>query len=108
RWVGAGRVAAHGAQIQHSDLEMLNGCQLGIRHEAKTGRYVAEMLPESRCCFQYQGQERQVILGFAVDASHLLTYDRGVDPISGAALWGAIAGPYRFQKIQDFASECPP
>jgi hypothetical protein len=96
------------AQLQPGDLELLVGCRLGLRQEGATGRYVAEMLPESRCCFQYQGEERQVVLGFAVDANGLMTYDRGVDPGTGASLWGAIAGPYRFQKIQDFAAEWEP
>jgi hypothetical protein len=69
--------------------------------------FKAQMNPEARCCFQYQEQTRQVVLGFEADEQRFLSYDRGVDPETGQGLWGALMGPYEFQKIQNFADELP-
>ena len=61
----------------------------------------------SSCYFQYEGKTRQVILRFEVSAGRFVSYDRGVDPETGQSLWGAVLGPYEFNKCQDFAAELP-
>jgi hypothetical protein len=44
---------------------------------------------------------------FEVGAAEFLSYDKGVDPDSGKALWGAILGPYCFAKQRDVSDEFP-
>ena len=34
-----------------------------------------------------------------------LSYDKGIDSTTGIASWGAILGPFRFRKRQNFAAE---
>ncbi len=96
-WSGVGQ-APEGLQgLQDTDLEPLSGCVLDV--EFAEDRYTASLPATSRCCFEYQGQERQVILGFQLSADQLLSYDRGVDPQTGQGLWGALMGPYEFQPL---------
>lgn len=79
------------------DLELLPGCRLDVQFEGD--RFVAKPDPDAKCCFQYNGEIRQVILGFEVSADRFCSFDRGVDPNTGQALWGAVVGAYEFQRL---------
>lgn len=91
--------------LTEADLDPLPGCQLQVRQEGE--RYIAQPHPEAKCCFLYQGQTRQVVLGFEVTADQFWSHDRGVDPETGQGLWGALMGPYRHQKRQSYAEAIP-
>ncbi len=93
------------AQLTPGDLEDLPGCCLDVQ-PTLTG-WQAKMFPGDRCRFPYDGKVGEVVLGFELTESHFLTYDRGVDPETGRSLWGALMGPYIYQKVQDFAHELP-
>ncbi|HEY9623317.1 MAG TPA: chromophore lyase CpcT/CpeT [Crinalium sp.] len=105
RFRGAGANPQRLQDLEPTDLESLPGCVLDITSQSDS--FDAQPQPNSKCCFQYEGKTRQVVLGFKVSQDHLLTYDRGVDPETGQGLWGALMGPYEFQKCHDFASELP-
>ncbi|MBD2057144.1 chromophore lyase CpcT/CpeT [Oculatella sp. FACHB-28] len=92
-------------KLEASDLEPLLGCVLDIT--LQDNMFKARPLPESKCCFEYEGTTRQVVLGFDVGLNSFASYDRGVDPETGQALWGALMGPYEFSKCEDFAAELP-
>ncbi|MDX2216183.1 MAG: chromophore lyase CpcT/CpeT [Oculatellaceae cyanobacterium bins.114] len=102
---GAGANVTVLSQLSHSDLESLPGCVLTITHQSD--RFEAQPPPDARCYFQYDGQTRQVVLGFQVSAEQFWSYDRGVDPETGQGLWGALMGPYEFRKRHSFAAELP-
>ncbi|CAN1210810.1 chromophore lyase CpcT/CpeT [Tumidithrix helvetica PCC 7403] len=110
-WQGAGADARRLAGLTFADLEPLSGCRLQVIHSGTTNsaqdpeKYKADLIPDTKCCFTYMGEIKQVILGFEVTASSFWSYDRGVKPETGEAIWGAIMGPYQFVKQQDFASE---
>lgn len=91
-------------QISLDDLELLPGCTLTVTQQEEV--FTAHPAG-AKCYFQYEGKTRQVILGFEVSAKKFLSYDRGVDPDTGQALWGALMGAYQFNKCQDFAAELP-
>ncbi|HEY9626153.1 MAG TPA: chromophore lyase CpcT/CpeT [Coleofasciculaceae cyanobacterium] len=78
------------------NLEALPGCSLTVKQSGSG--FKAE--PNDQCFFQYDGKTRQVILGFEVSADRFLSYDRGVDPETGAVLWGAMMGAYEYQRLQ--------
>lgn len=89
-------------------IELLPGCTLQVTvqpRENQSYHFAASLLPEARCCFTYQDETRQVVLGFEATPEAFLSYDKGVDPTTGQVLWGAVWGPYEFTKRQDFASE---
>ncbi len=105
RFKGAGANPSLLNAISRSDLEDLPGCWLNVSQQAD--RFKAEPPPNAQCCFQYNGETRQVILGFESSASQFCSHDRGVDPVSGKLLWGAMMGAYEFQKRQGWAAELP-
>lgn len=84
------------------DLVSLPGCCLTISQEEQ--KFIAQPEPGDRCFFEYNGKIRQVVLGFEVSEFVFKSFDRGVDPETGQGLWGALMGPYEYEKLQDFAS----
>jgi hypothetical protein len=105
RFKGAGANPSLLEVLQLNDLEALPGCQLVITQQG--ARFKAELAPEAKCYFQYNGQTRQVILGFEATADRFWSHDRGVDLDTGKLLWGAMMGAYEFDKRQDFAADLP-
>ena len=105
RFKGAGANPSLLDGLTLSDLEDLPGCWLDLTQQAS--RYKAEPPPDAKCCFQYNGEMRQVILGFESEATQFWSHDRGVDLTTGKPLWGALMGAYEFQKRQDFADAFP-
>jgi hypothetical protein len=97
RFKGAGANPALLTSLSLDDLERLPGCRLTVTHQNET--YKAAPVPDTTCCFQYNGETRQVILGFEISADRFLSYDRGIDPSTKQAIWGAVMGAYEFQKI---------
>jgi hypothetical protein len=102
-WQGAATRPEQLQQLSVADLIPLPDCALKVN--LHTNIYTAELPADAKCCFSYLGETKQVSLGFSASASEFLSYDKGIDIITGASLWGAIAGAYRFTKIQDFSSE---
>ncbi|MGG6293014.1 chromophore lyase CpcT/CpeT [Leptolyngbya sp. AN02str] len=105
RVIGAGADPERLRQLSPNDLELLPGCGLNLTLEATACRAIPN--PEDKCCFQYAGETRQVVLGFEAGQGWFKSYDRGVDPATGKSLWGAILGPYEFTKCEDFSAELP-
>jgi hypothetical protein len=105
RFRGAGANVDRLTTLTLDDLELLPGCVLTVTQQ--NGSFQAQPEPDARCYFQYDGQRRQVVLGFEVGEGWFRSFDRGVDPDTGQSLWGAIIGAYVFNKCQDFAAELP-
>ncbi len=102
---GAGAHPDRLAALTLDDVEWLPGCVLTVAwHD---DRFVARMPPHTRCCFQYGGETRQVVLGFAVRAEEFWSDDRGIDPETGRSLWGALHGAYAFRKREAWSGQLP-
>ncbi|MGI0485109.1 chromophore lyase CpcT/CpeT [Pantanalinema rosaneae CENA516] len=102
---GAGANPERLAALTPDQLELLPGCRLEVAVDPlspTTYWFTATLPAAARCCFSYQGELRQVSLGFAASPDILLSYDKGVDPETGQGLWGALMGPYQFVKRQAF------
>ncbi len=86
-------------------LEFLPGCILNVTQNTLTTnhfQFTATPPPETRCCFTYLGNTVQVSLGFGVTQDEFTSYDKGIDSTTGKATWGAVLGPYRYTKRQQF------
>lgn len=100
-------------RLQHltpEDLKLLPGCTLKIAYQSFSPNYYHfnAILPKDQtCCFSYQNQIYQVELGFEATADHFLSYDKGIDPDTGKGLWGALLGPFQFQKRRSFLPMLP-
>ncbi len=91
-------------------MELLPTCTLNVtQQQSDPNNYQFSTSPASQepCRFSYQSETYQVFLGFDATPNEFKTYDKGIDPSTGKALWGAIMGPYRYTKRQDFSSELP-
>ncbi|NJK28210.1 MAG: chorismate mutase [Coleofasciculaceae cyanobacterium SM2_3_26] len=104
-YIGGGDRPEKLASLTPSDLHCLPGCRLEVTQETigeQLYRFRATMPDDAECCFTYGGETRWVKLGFEATATEFFSYDKGVDPTSGRALWGAMLGPFQFAKVRDF------
>ncbi|MDX2254927.1 MAG: chromophore lyase CpcT/CpeT [Pseudanabaenaceae cyanobacterium bins.39] len=102
-WSGAGRDRDRLMQITINDIEPLTGCLLDV--SLVGDRYKATMPKDAKCCFQYLNETRQVVLGFEVTEQEFWSGDRGVDPDTGAGIWGAMMDFYKFHRVKDYSHE---
>lgn len=102
---GAGDNSALLNTLSPDELDLLPGCILKVNYEKLTGdryKFTATPLPETRCTFTYLGNTIEVSLGFEATQAELYTYDKGINPETRQATWGAIMGPYRYTKRNQY------
>lgn len=107
---GAGQRPEVLKQLTPEQIEFLPGCSLALKYQEvapNTYEFSAFSTTGTPCNFSYQGNNYQVSLGFEATAEEFRVYDKGIDPTTGTAIWGALMGPFRFKKRQDFAAELP-
>jgi CpeT/CpcT family (DUF1001) len=88
--------------VLQAEIDELPGCILNI---VKIGpeRYSATPPAHCTCQFTYPGQDGQpqtgqVELGFEVSPIEFHSYDKGINPTTQKPIWGALMGPYKYQK----------
>ncbi|BAU08815.1 chorismate mutase [Fischerella thermalis CCMEE 5330] len=102
---GAGRNPSLLQTLTPDQLDLLPDCVLNVTQKILTPnnyKFTATPPANNRCCFSYAGNTVQVSLGFEVSQQELKTYDKGIDPVTGSATWGAIMGPYRYTKREQY------
>lgn len=93
------------AQIQKEDLRLLEGCTYVVREQGEG--FVGEVEPGCRCLVERKGATAYLVSSFELDGASMRTIDRGHDPASHEQLWGSLAGPFEFQRTDDFSPELP-
>ena len=101
---GAGLEPERLSAITLEQVEYLPGCVLAIT-QPDAESFMAQPLRGAQCFFSYEGKKAQVQLGFAARAQTFESYDKGIDIETQRATWGALLGPYRYQKRRDFSAE---
>jgi hypothetical protein len=111
---GATQASERLHQLTVEDLQPLTGSRLKVMAMEQPGevRYEARHLPGERCQFEVNGEKKVVELGFDAIAPTSPTngqaafwmYDKGIDPETGKATWGALHGAFQLIKVEDFAS----
>ena len=99
---GAGANPALLDNLTLEQVELLPDCVLDVTiSQPSFPDYYFEALPTSDrpCSFSYENKTYQVQLGFATSLGHFFSYDKGLNPLTGKAIWGAILGAYRFTKF---------
>ena len=107
---GAGRNPELLKQLTTAQIEFLPGCTLSVKQRLvspNTYEFSAFSATNTPCIFSYQGKDYQISLGFEATPEEFRSYDKGIDPATGKATWGALLGPFCFTKRQDFAHELP-
>ncbi|GAB4213887.1 MAG: chromophore lyase CpcT/CpeT [Synechococcales cyanobacterium] len=102
RWLGCGRERAEDlATMTAADLEYLPGCDVYMREEGDT--FVGESEPGCQCLVPRKGRLTYLHTAVTLTPTLFLSHDQGRDPETHAQVWGALAGPFRFEKITDWA-----
>jgi hypothetical protein len=107
---GAGRNPELLRQLTTEQIQFLPGCTLNVEPRQIAPNFYefsASSATGAPCSFSYEGKSYQVSLGFEATTEEFRSYDKGIDPTTGKAMWGALMGPFRFTKRQDFANELP-
>jgi hypothetical protein len=95
---GGGQFPERLANLSETQIELLPGCVLDVQYEEGRDRFVAIAPPNAQCCFSYQNKIAQVSIGFEVERDRFYSFDKGINPETGKAIWGAMMGPYTYQK----------
>ena len=93
------------ALISAADLRPLEGCAYVVR-ETSSG-FIGEVEPGCRCLVERKGATSYLVSSFELSASGMSTIDRGHDPATHEQLWGSLAGPFAFERTDDYSPELP-
>ncbi|OUL29148.1 chorismate mutase [Nostoc sp. T09] len=102
---GAGRNPTLLDTLTSDQLDLLPGCVLTVTQQTLAPncyKFVATPVANTSCRFTYLGNSIQVSLGFEASAAQFHSYDKGIDTATGKATWGAILGPYRYNKRNQY------
>ncbi|MFM8276894.1 MAG: chromophore lyase CpcT/CpeT [Cyanobium sp.] len=91
--------------ISAEDLQPLAGCTYLVREQGDG--FVGEVEPGCRCLVERKGMTAYLVSSFEIDAQGMRTIDRGHHPETHEQLWGALAGPFEFQRTHDYSDEIP-
>jgi hypothetical protein len=105
RFWGAVEDASLRAAIRAEDLRPLEGCAYVVRET--DGGFSGEVEPGCRCLVERKGAVSYLVSSFELSASGMRTIDRGHDPATHAQLWGSLAGPFEFERTEDYSHELP-
>lgn len=103
RWSGCLRQEPERLQqITGADLTYLPGCDVIVERRGES--FWGESEPGCGCCVHRQGRSTYLQTQLQLSAAEFCSHDRGFDPETHEQVWGALAGPFRFRKLQDWAS----
>jgi hypothetical protein len=93
------------ATLREEDLHHLPGCNYWVREQGEG--FVGEVEPGCRCLVERKGQPAYLVSQLQLSEGRMCTIDRGHHPETHEQLWGALAGPFEFDRIQDHSGEIP-
>jgi len=105
RFWGAVDDPAKRAAITAEDLRSLEGCAYVVRET--TAGFSGEVEPGCRCMVERKGALSYLVSSFELTERGMRTIDRGHDPTSHEQLWGSLAGPFEFERTEDYSQELP-
>ncbi len=105
RFWGAVDDAAKRAQITAADLKPLEGCAYVVRETADG--FIGEVEPGCRCMVERKGSTTYLVSRLELDAEGMRTIDTGHDPRTHEQVWGSLAGPFEFERTDDYSHELP-
>ncbi|MEM9245000.1 MAG: chromophore lyase CpcT/CpeT [Cyanobacteria bacterium P01_F01_bin.153] len=98
---GGGRSPELLTALTPNALTPLPRCTLTVTQSAQ--KFSARPAPLCKCQFTVEGAVREVSLGFDASPEGIQTYDKGINPETGQAIWGALMGPYQYQKLSTYS-----
>lgn len=105
RFWGAVDKAELRQSIQPGDLRPLEGCDYVVREQGDG--FVGEVEPGCRCMVERKGSITYLVSRLELSPTGMRTIDTGHDPTSHKQLWGSLAGPFEFERTNDYSKEIP-
>ncbi len=103
RFYGASRNLTILKTLTLDDLEKLPGCDMTVDWTGES--YKGIIKPGKNCLVVRKDQTTYLDNSFEIDASQLISMDRGRDPETDELIWGSIAGPFLFSRCTSYADE---
>lgn len=103
KFYGAGRDRQKLLTLTPEDLEPMDGCDIIVNWTGNSFRGRVE--PGKKCMIVRKGMNTYLDNEFIVTEDHMTSYDRGRDPNTDELLWGSLAGPFEFDKLERFDRE---
>ena len=103
KFYGAARDRNKLATLTPDDLEPMGGCDIFVEWTGNS--FCGKVEPGKKCMVERNGKTTYLDNKFIVTESHMTSYDRGRDPETDELVWGSIAGPFEFDKVERFANE---
>ncbi|MEL7143666.1 MAG: chromophore lyase CpcT/CpeT [Cyanobacteria bacterium J06643_4] len=103
KFYGAARDRNKLATLTPDDLEPMGGCDIFVEWTGNSFRGKVE--PGKKCMVERNGKTTYLDNEFIVTESHMTSYDRGRDPETDKLVWGSVAGPFEFDKVERFGNE---
>jgi hypothetical protein len=91
--------------IGSDDLQLLEGCTYVVN--PKGDGFSGEVEPGCLCMVERKGRTTYLVSQFEIDAAGMSTIDRGHDPQTHEQVWGSLAGPFQFRRVDDYSSDIP-
>ncbi|MBE7379855.1 MAG: chromophore lyase CpcT/CpeT [Leptolyngbya sp. SIO1E4] len=111
---GAAQAPERLQALTPDDLQPLTGSRLQVTPQLRSAAtcFEARHYPGERCQFAIDGEIKYVELAFdaispvanSQEQAAFLMYDKGMDPDTGKATWGALRGPFELQKVEDLSA----
>lgn len=103
KFYGAGRDRQKLLTLTPEALEPMDGCDIIVNWTGNSFRGRVE--PGKKCMIVRKGMNTYLDNEFIVTEDHMTSYDRGRDPNTDELLWGSLAGPFEFDKLERFDRE---
>jgi hypothetical protein len=102
---GAARQKERLLALTADRLRFLPGCNMIVTWDGRS--FHGKVAPGKQCLVERRGKKTYLDSEFMINEREFISWDRGRDPETDAQVWGAIAGPFRFVRVQSFADEVP-
>ncbi len=102
---GAARDRSKLEPLTLDDLDPMCGCGMVVEWTGQS--FLGRVEPGKQCLVERNGQQTYLDNEFEVldQGQTLMSLDRGRDLETDERIWGSIAGPFHFTRVNDFSSE---
>lgn len=104
-YAGAGHNRDILLTISPEQIERRYNCSMVFTKEEQMFRGSVE--PGNKCLVHRKGVNTYLISQVELTETTWVSWDRGMDLLSGEQIWGSAIGPLKFQKRTSFADELP-
>jgi hypothetical protein len=79
------------------------GCDMDVIWTGNS--FQGKIKPGKGCVVVRNDRETYLDNSFDISEDKLISFDRGLDPITDEQVWGSVAGPFEFERKTSFANE---